>query len=463
MCKAVPFVVTCSLALSLMLVGCSPTSTSSEGAIVLSGEASSLSGDAVAERVQIRWFVGLGTGTSAAARAAAETFVEAFNGSQDEIELVLEVSPGGGVYGGADLLRPQIEAGHPPDVIGPTGQLGVSLFPGLWLDLEPLLVDDDLSGIDPAVIDAWRVEGRLVGLPTGVDPSVIYYNRDLFDAADLAYPPHRYGEPYADGDAWTIEKLEEIAIRLTVDASGNDATSPEFDPNRIVQWGFHWQWESGRGLAHFFGADSPVDAAGNATIPDHWREAFHWYYDGMWEKRFIPTGGDVDGMQGNSFASGKVAMVRSYLWYLPRLVDVPIDWDMAAIPSYEGTITVDWSSSMVGVLNSTAHPREAVVVAHAVATSPELLAPWGNVPALESLQPGFFEALENRYPDVDLQVAVDSLEHLGYLPHTAIMPNHPAAYARFDGLRDLMSARGDIDIDVEIDKLESDLQAIFIE
>jgi hypothetical protein len=64
---------------------------------------------------------------------------------------------------------------------------------------------------------------------------------------------------------------------------------------------------------------------------------------------------------------------------------------------------------------------------------------------------------------VDLQVAVDSLEYLGFLSHTAIMPNHPAAYARFDDLRDLMSARGDIDIDVEIDKLESDLQAIFME
>jgi len=413
--------------------------------------------------VQIRWFVGLGTGTSAAARAGAATFVDAFNGSQDEIELVLEVSPVGGVYGGADLLRSQIEAGYPPDVIGPTGQLGVSLFRGLWLDLEPLLVDDDLSGIDSAIIDALRVEGHLVGVPTGVNPSVIYYNRDLFDAADLAYPPHRYGEPYADGDTWTIEKMEEIAMRLTVDASGNDATSPEFDPNRIGQWGFHWQWESGRGLAHFLGSGTAVDAAGNATIPDHWREAFHWYYDGMWEKEFIPTGGDVGRMKGNSFASGKVAMVRSYLWYLPRLVGAPFDWDMAAIPSYEGTVTVDWSSGMVGVLNATAHPREAVLVAHALATSPELLALWGDVPALESMQPSFFEALAKKHPDVDLQVAVDSLEYLGFLPHTTIMPNHPAAYARFDDLRDLMSARGDLDLDVEIDKLESDLQAIFIE
>jgi multiple sugar transport system substrate-binding protein len=455
--QATVFVVILLLTLSPVLAACAPTAVPDERPIEAQAEENPTG------RVQVRWFVGLGTGTSAAARVVEEAFVDTFNGSQDRIELVLEVSPGGGVYGGADLLRPQVEAGHPPDVVGPTGQLGVSLFPGLWLDLEPLLVDDDLSGIDPAVIDTWRVKGRLVGLPAGVNPSVIYYNRDLFDAAGLAYPPHRCGEPYADGDAWTIEKMEEIALLLTLDASGNDAASPDLDPNRIVRWGFHWQWESGTGLAHSFGAGSAVDAAGNATIPGHWREAFHWYYDGMWGKHFIPTGRDVNGMQGDSFASGKVAMVRSYLWYLPRLVDVPFGWDVAAIPSYEGTITVDWSSSMVGVLNTTEHPQEAVEVAYALATSPELLALWGDVPALESLQPAFFEELEGRYPDVDLQVPMDSLAYLGFLPHTAAMPNHPTAYARFDDLRDLMASRGGLDIEVEIDKLESDLQAIFTE
>jgi hypothetical protein len=92
-----------------------------------------------------------------------------------------------------------------------------------------------------------------------------------------------------------------------------------------------------------------------------------------------------------------------------------------------------------------------------------LLALWGDVPALESLQPAFFEELEGRYPDVDLQVAVDGLAYLGFLPHTASMPNHPTAYARFDDLRDLMASRRGLDIEAEIDKLESDLQAIFTE
>jgi multiple sugar transport system substrate-binding protein len=452
-----------SLALSVLLAACTPTASSREEPIAPPPEAASPGEASSDEKVQIRWFVGLGTGTSDAARALEEAFVATFNSSQDEIELVLDVSPSGGVHGGAEVLRPQIEAGHPPDVVGPTGQLGVSLFPGLWLDLEPLMQTDILSEVDLAVVDTWRVEGRLVGIPTGVNPSVIYYNRDLFDAAGLPYPPHRYGEPYADGDEWTVEKMEQIARLLTIDIPGNAASSPEFDPNLTEQWGFHWQWESGRGLAHFFGADSAMDADGNATIPEHWREAFHWYYDGMWETHFIPTGKDVDALRGNSFASGKVAMVRSYLWYLPRLVDTRFKWNIAAIPSYEGTVTVDWSGGMVGVLNTTQHPMEAVQVAQALASSPELLAVWGNVPAAQSLQASFFEKLEEKHPGVDLQVAVDGLRYLGSPPHTALIPNHTVSYARFDELRDLMATNGNLDLDAEIDKLESGLQAIFAE
>ena len=70
----------------------------------------------------------------------------------------------------------------------------------------------------------------------------MYYNKELFDEADLEYPPTAYGEPYADGDPWDMDKVAELAKILTVDANGNDATSPDFDPENVVQWGFHHQF-----------------------------------------------------------------------------------------------------------------------------------------------------------------------------------------------------------------------------
>lgn len=452
-------------ALSLVLGACTSTVTLGQESTKVRPEgALPPSQDVTPGRVQVHWFVGLGTGTGPEAQKVEAAFVEHFNGLQDRIELVLDVGPRGGVFKGAEALQARINADDELDVAGPTGTLAVDQFPDLWMDLESLVGDYDISSVDPTVIDTWRVEGHLIGLPIGINPSVIYYNQDLFDAAGLPYPPHRYGEPYADGDPWTIEKLEEIAMLLTLDAYGNDATSPDLDLDVTRQWGFHWQWESGTGLANFFGPGPAIDEDGNAAIPEHWREAYQWYYDGMWAKHFIPNGSNVAGLlESNPFASGKVAMVRSYLWYLPRLTETSFAWDIAAVPSHEGTVTVDWSSSMVSVLNTTEHPEEAAEVALALATNPELLALWGDIPVLESLQADFFAVLEGRYPSVDLQVALDGLNYLSDPPHVSLMPNHATACARFDALRDLMVRSGELDLDTEIAKLESDLQAIFLE
>ncbi len=416
----------------------------------------------VSDRVQIRWFVGLGTGTSKQAQEVERAFVEAFNASQDEIELLLKVSPGGGVYGGGNSMRAEIGAGRPPDVVGPMGTLGLSLFPDLWLDLDPLLEGegDLLGGLEPAVADAWRVNGQLLGLPAGINPSVLYYNRDLFDAAGLAYPPREYGELYADGDEWTIEKMQEIAMRLTLDDDGNDARSPDFRWDQIVQYGYDWRWASGRGMAYLFGAGSVLDTEGNARIPNHWRAAYHWYYEGMWTKRFIPDG---QAYQRNPFWSGKVAMLQSHLWYLARLADVPFGWDLAALPSYDGACSVRWDSTMIGIANTTPHRKEAFRVAHALATSPELLAVWGDVPVSEDLRDAFFAELEGQYPGVSWEAAADGLGYLSMPPHGEVIPNHIKAHNRFDDLRDVMEMRSDLNLDAEIDRLESELQALFSE
>ena len=185
-----------------------------------------------AEPVEIRWFVGLGTGSNPDQIPLEDAVVEEFNATHDNIVLVVEYVENSQA---PDQLKTQIAAGNPPDIVGPVGQSGVNEFSGLFLDLEPYLEDFDWSDFDEDSIDAYRLEGEgLLGLPFAVFPSMIYYNRDLFDEAGLDYPPHTYGEAYADGDAWTVEKMEELAMLLTVDENGNDATSPDFDPEKLT-------------------------------------------------------------------------------------------------------------------------------------------------------------------------------------------------------------------------------------
>ena len=131
----------------------------------------------------------------------------------------------------ADTLATRIGAGDAPDIIGPVGIRGLQQFGDQLLDLTPYLAGADLSEIEPSLISAFNVNGKQIGLPTGVYSSFIYYNKDLFKEAGVAEPPHEVGAQY-EGKPWTWDTLAELAEKLTVDANGNDATSADFDATK---------------------------------------------------------------------------------------------------------------------------------------------------------------------------------------------------------------------------------------
>ncbi|MEO1439571.1 MAG: sugar ABC transporter substrate-binding protein, partial [Chloroflexota bacterium] len=78
------------------------------------------------DRVEIRWYVGLGAGTDGPVIELEEAFVAEYNELQDEIELILEVVDNDQAY---DVLNTQIAAGNAPDIIGPMGIRGRASYP----------------------------------------------------------------------------------------------------------------------------------------------------------------------------------------------------------------------------------------------------------------------------------------------------------------------------------------------
>ena len=102
-------------------------------------------------------------------------------------------------------------------------------------------------------------------------------NKDLFEAGRPGTAAQEVGEKYMlDGEEveWNFETMAKVARKLTVDKNGNDATSPNFDPKNIVQWGFNMQWnDDPRAFASYFCANYPVGKDGKALIPDCWKEA----------------------------------------------------------------------------------------------------------------------------------------------------------------------------------------------
>jgi multiple sugar transport system substrate-binding protein len=424
-------------------------------------------------KVLIRWYVGLGTGAQPDQIADEQKVVADFNASQDKIVLSLEIYQNTTAY---DILSTQIAAHNPPDIIGPVGFRGFYSYGDQLLDLAPYIESSgfDVSDLDPALLEAYKEGfGGQVGIPFAIYPSFIYYNKDLFDEAGLAYPPHKVGEKY-DGKDWNWDTLTELAKKLTVDGQGNDATSSAFDSNAIDQWGYYMQWTDPRGWGTQRGAGQVVGADGKAQIPADWVEAWQWYYDGMWKDHFIPTGtenrSDALGPD-NAFKSGNVAMDFVHLWYTccawPSDGSAPANphWDIAVPPSNNGTTTAKLHADTFGIMKATKHPDEAFEVLSYLLNNDTLIARYGALPAVQSKQAAFFDALDARFaPNViDWQVALDMLAYPDVPSHEADMPNFLKSDAAIKAFQEKLITTPDLDIPAEAEALRAELQGLFDE
>jgi len=426
-------------------------------------------------QTEVRWFVGLGGGSDEPTIAAQQAIVDEFNASQNDIRLNLEIVDNAQAY---DVLATQISAGNAPDLVGPVGIRGRAAFPGAWLDLAPLIEANnyDLSDFDPALVDFYRLEdeGQL-GIPFAVFPSFITYNKDLFDEADLPYPPEAYGAPYVDENGeeqpWTLETLRDLAMKLTVDASGNDATSQEFDPENIVQWGFGIMYADLRARSALFGPGNFVDDQGNAVIPANWQTAAQWYTDAMWKDHFYPNGpygGSALLGEGNWFDSGNLAMAQTHLWYLSCcMTSLEADWGVAPVPSFEGETTAKLHADTFGILKSSKNPEAAFSVLTYL-LSPEIAGRlaniYGGMPARISLQESFFEQYAaEMFPDQDVnwQVVADGLSYPDRPNHEEGMPGFREATDRYTAFAQRQENEPDFDVDAELELLRRDLQRIF--
>ena len=461
-----------------LMIGMLLAAACGSAAPTASTEAPSAAQGGTGERVKVRWFVGLGAGSDEGTFAPQNAFVERFNASQDKIELVLEIVANNVAY---DTLATQIAAGNAPCIVGPVGIRGRDSFKGAWLDLQPLIdaYNYDLSDFDPSLVGFYQVkeEGQL-GIPFAIFPSFVLYNKDLFDEAGLPYPPTEHGAPYIDENGverdWNIDTLTELAKRLTVDANGNDATSPDFDPENIVQFGWMNQWTDARGVGTFFGAGSLVDENGNAQIPAHWKAAWKWTYDGWWKDWFIPNGpySGADFLQGpgGPFSSGNMGMIHIHLWYVApwALGNVDFDWNIAATPNYQGAITAKMHADTFGILKGCPTPEEAFEVLTYMLSKEhanELLTIYGGMPARLSLQPEYFRLYnETNFPDkndINWDVVVEAMAYADNPNHESWMPSFQETTDRYNEFWNYLANTPGVDFDAEVEKLRSDLQKIF--
>ena len=426
--------------------------------------------------VVVRWFVGLGAGGQPQQFAAEQAFVDKFNNSdaaKNKVYISLEIYNNNVA---ANILKTQIAAGNAPDIIGPVGVEGLNLFRDQLLDLKPLIEKHnfDMTKFDPSLRDFFNlgVNGATIGVPFATYPSYLWYNTKLFKEANLPLPPTKVGDKY-QGKDWNMDTVRELAMKLTVDKNGNDATSSSFDATNIVQWGFDMQWADNSPESTLFGAGSFVGADGKtAQIPDSMRVAEKWFNGGVWKDHFIPNANQINSdllAKGNEFQSGNLAMDETHSWYTccvnPAAPAKPIvtDFGWAIAPSYNGKITAKLHADTFSLLKSSKHPDEAFDALAAFAGSGDLLAAYGAFPADPALQQAFFDTVNKQYPNVKLNWDVPKamLADPDVPNHQAWVPDYAKSKAAWQKFQNSYRTAAGVDIDAALDQLKTTLQGIF--
>ena len=425
--------------------------------------------------VDIRWFCCIGGGDAPEQTAVEKKVVDEFNTSHPNIHLTFEAVP----YAGANAaLATEIGSGNGPDIVGPAGIGGANAFNGQWLDLAPLIASNnyDLSGFPQDAVNIYKLQDGQLGIPFAIYPSALFYKKGLFDEAGLAEPPHKYGDKYTmpDGSVvdWSYDTIVKLAQILTVDKNGKDATQAGFDPKNIVQWGFEPQRDDLRGLGAYFGAGKlAADDGKTVQIPDAWAAGWKWWYDAIWKYHFSMTNAQFTSRDINPkdypFFTGKIAMSENFLWSIYGVGDAGDDWNLAAIPSWNGTTTAAFNADTFRILKGTKHPNEAFQVLTYLLgdASAQLLTTYGGFPARTAEQPAALQADQAQFTQtIDWQVAVDGIQFADNPNFESFMPayNETLGLVGSGGkyLTKWSSSPG-LDMDKEIQALKTEMQGIW--
>lgn len=450
--------------------------------LVLSACSSSTATTAPQSSGNLRWFVGLGSGSKPENVQPQKDWVAKYNkDNKDGITIKLEIVPNANAF---DTLKTQIAAGNTPDIIGPIGVKGRSIFKGLLLDLTSQIAKQnfDLNQYDANVIAAIKGEmpGQMVGLPYSVYPSYVWYNKDIFSAAGLPNLPIKTGDKY-QGKDWTFQTVGDLAATLTKDVNGKISTDPAFDAKNIVQYGLGIQWiDDLKRVGSIFGSGNLVAADGKtAQIPAAWASGLQWYYDAI-QKQHIFADGAAAGsplMGGsNQQSSGNLAINLAWSWSISSISSVDAGqpnvkvktWDIGVWPSWNGTISAPVDIDGFALAASTKSPDQAFKALVAIVAAPELAATYGASPAKKADQAKFYTDLDaslaKTYPTngkITWSVLAEDYKNVPAISHEAWMPSYNAANNDANALLSKLRSTAGLDVTKELATLQTTLQADF--
>jgi multiple sugar transport system substrate-binding protein len=391
-------------------------------------------------------FVGFGTGTDSVQIEQEKAIQKEFNDTHQDIKIEFLIVP----HEQRQTKFSTMLAGDmAPDIVLPIGVGGIAEFFDEWADITPYIEKDkyDMTRFIGKTVELHQYPGKgTLGLPLCVYPSVVYYNSDMFDAAGVEYPPQKFGEKYADGSEWNLDKVREIAKKLTVDTAGNNADSPAFDAKNIKQFGWDgWDWMNLGDYAQEFGPEP-----GNNVSKDYktavinsptYVDALTWTKKAVWDDHIQAntTEANVFNDKGDPMGSGLVGMweIQSWMGYAYDSWGSSFNWDVAAVPNVPGQKVISpTDADTFTIPKASKHKDQAWEVIkwlYEPAMMKKLTDIYSCIPADKTLAVGWKDDMSKKYPNANFQVFLDALD---YADGT---PNHEAWFPEYSKINDIVT------------------------
>lgn len=333
--------------------------------------------------------------------AVWKQIVADFEAANPDIKVNVEVSDWSSYW---DKLKTQLAANTPPDIFAMDAPLYLDYQSrGVLLNLQPYLDKnpDLLKDIYPQTLQAYQTPDGYFGLPRDFNTIVLFYNKDMFDEAGVAYPT-------AD---WTWDDLRAAAKKLTKQVNGKQ------------QYGFYFdQWDMEPGWS-----EAIWSYGGDIISPDHTktligtpeaRQAWQMLYDMVFVDKSSPDANTVGQYGADLFQAGVAAMTPIGHWAVPGYNTSGFQYDVAPMPAGPAGHATSVNSAGFVVAKASKYPDQAFKFIQFVLSSAgqTRLADLGfSCPVLKTVaeSPAF---LQQKGSSINQQVFLDGLAYAHMKP-----------------------------------------------
>ena len=317
-----------------------------------------------------------------------DTIIAAFEAENPDMNIEVATAPYADYF---TLLQADVSGGDAPDVFELNYENFVTYADaGALLDLSGLVSED--APFYPAALEAFNFEGAQLGLPATFSTVVLFYNKDLFDAAGLEYPTNEW--------TWSDAILAAEAIK----ALGDD-TWGLFSPTQFFEF---YKKAAQNGECEFFNEDMTESTINSPACVDTLELMLSFTDSGL-----MPTAADLSGVTDDQlFMSGKLGMWVTGIWMFTATAPAEFAWDIAVEPGIMQKANHFFSNAAV-VSATTEHPEAAAkwaefLTSSEVAADVRVASSW-ELPALD--KPEYFEAYLEQTPPENREAVFEALEN----------------------------------------------------